>query len=861
MKNPFLYFSECLTFELKFKVTGRLISVQMILNSIDHAEFVGIGFVELVFTVSPHKESLFGSIGVLQPPVVAIWAHFETFEQLAFRGIIPLQAQRGKLRRLMSLTEEAIQQEKDRGVTALERKQAIKRLRNFNQNGKQFEVNEDMVLLYTAVKRIRSRESGGDIRVSPLMLRDWTAKASQSTMLKQAYFIAPKFNNMHFETDDRIKFALLDPLTFDELPAWFDASEFYLIDQVVPRELLGLGVSSLELKLGIQRTKALNRSGAASSIQDAKASIKEDGGHEPSCKCEDAGTVPTTTLETERKHSQERALVTKRRGLLREPSEPEQPGDAVEKICMNLKEEMDKENFFCADRNIPSAYKWFNVLKEHVLEIWGVFSASGSSDASAFVEGLDPVIKRAFKFSVLQLLSTRSFDVLPVFGKDLAVLHSTFPKLLPSLCLAVMSLAEYDITSAGEPKLKGLSLKEVEFFLKSNLQAHFVERRVEALLHKYMQERTLSDKERLPYVKQLREGGLKDIQKVHVDFAEIILGDIPRVEKVRFLLRDQNRYDLLLLWQGEKCKLLLTKPFALKKNTFASLRADDFWYATLSVSGTQECVEAISNPIAKDLVSIFRKLLEVPHQGGTVTVTQEAELFPFVKTLYFELAEHRLGVVRPSSELSILKSDVDNPELRESAFKHFYKVLSSMARSAMKTLDGQAFEMLKAHFEKHGEAPAQKLEPAKLSQDAAPEVHTETEVNGPAPQEKKVPAAGTTGEPTSQDLPTGTHVIVKSGIKKYDGQKGVIAKILSTQYRIAFDKPIAPSLDGEEGKREHTFKKVQVEAVPQIVTPAGKSVLPPKAETPEEAAERKKAKVEAIFGKDDSFDLEEEAAF
>ena len=120
------------------------------------------------------------------------------------------------------------------------------------------------------------------------------------------------------------------------------------------------------------------------------------------------------------------------------------------------------------------------------------------------------------------------------------------------------------MTSAGELTFTGLSLKEREFFLKSSLQAHFIERRVVALLEKYMKDWTLADKERLAFVKLLREGSLTDSQKLHVDFAEIMLGESPRVEKVRYLLRDPSRFDLLLLWQGDKSKLIYTKPFGLK---------------------------------------------------------------------------------------------------------------------------------------------------------------------------------------------------------------------------------------------------------------------------------------------------------
>ena len=155
------------------------------------------------------------------------------------------------------LTQGAVQSDlKSQQLSQAELTQAKKRLDHMKETHSDISSSLETINLFCALRRIKCRLSGReDIRISAPLLRTWKVKTIQTTFLRQTFWIVPRAGNPDLNEDADIRPAILHADDFEEFPQNLDPATVFIVDQKVERSKLRFGVSTLELSIGVARSK------------------------------------------------------------------------------------------------------------------------------------------------------------------------------------------------------------------------------------------------------------------------------------------------------------------------------------------------------------------------------------------------------------------------------------------------------------------------------------------------------------------------------------------------------------------------------------------------------------------------------
>ena len=87
------------------------------------------------------------------------------------------------------------------------------------------------------------------------------------------------------------------------------------------------------------------------------------------------------------------------------------------------------------------------------------------------------------------------------------------------------------------------------------------------------------------------------------------------------------------------------KRFSVKENSFKGTPATTFIEGSVQIAGSEDCIAAVSQPTAKELLGTWRKLLQVTDRGHTYTFVKDPKIYSFLKHLYAELAHMKLDII------------------------------------------------------------------------------------------------------------------------------------------------------------------------------------------------------------------------
>ena len=240
--------------------------------------------------------------------------------------------------------------------------------------------------------------------------------------------------------------AIVDPNTVI-IPSNIDLKSSLIVDQMVPRSVLGPGVLELELatkQSWHHETVGTDTPGSGSRAPNALPAL-------PALDCKPADGAPT--VHPDHQVCEPAAKRSRTGVLLREASDEHGLDKGLDKclddMAQKVRECFDQASFWCSDEAYPFTVSyWLKTFVDHALkENW--------------TSGAEPPVARLFmKFVVKRAVASRCLAALPHFVGHMKRLEAHSPGLMPPLAKPLMRLAE---------KTENLSLEELPLATKTAL--------------------------------------------------------------------------------------------------------------------------------------------------------------------------------------------------------------------------------------------------------------------------------------------------------------------------------------------------------------------------------------------------------
>lgn len=190
---------------------------------------------------------------------------------------------------------------------------------------------EQQVQVACAIRRLL----GNDIRLTQKLLDQWVRKVVYAAKLTRKFWVVPKPRDMGAIP----AVAVIDPASLD-IPQGIDVSTVFIVDQMMPREVLGPGVLELELSAKESWTDPSSRAEPSHS-SSSPAAITNTPGQEdqtthtaPAAAGTGAASAPTAK---------------RARMLDREPSDEQKLDQSLEDMAVKAREAFTASRFYSED--------------------------------------------------------------------------------------------------------------------------------------------------------------------------------------------------------------------------------------------------------------------------------------------------------------------------------------------------------------------------------------------------------------------------------------------------------------------------------------------------------------------------------
>ena len=368
---------------------------------------------------------------------------------------------------VQDITQSAIEAAKESGFSESDKKGAEIALKRLQKKNLEIELDDDMVALYCAIRRIKQDgDPQKDVRISPDLLRHWRGTAYRSVELATDYYIVPKVNAPHWAGNAVVAKCIIPPDEFMELPAGVDTRAFDIMDDWAPREALGPNVRKMKLPAGFRRSKDMEGtqlSTPSSAPRLASAGNLEAGGQAPR-EPEDNGPFRKGV------HATNDTWAAKARKLLRQPSDDtKRLQDAMEEIANEIATEFGEGNFVQHDKMARSAEVWCRKFYENLVALWGDWQQTHPNDDKVanelqFHAEADSFTKGLLGYIVNNLLTNATFDVLPQFVSILVRIRDVLPTFVGTLADVVIQLGQIKLDSQDEVDSSKLKFEEMSLW-------------------------------------------------------------------------------------------------------------------------------------------------------------------------------------------------------------------------------------------------------------------------------------------------------------------------------------------------------------------------------------------------------------
>jgi len=630
------------------------------------------------------------------------------------------------------ITKERIEAQKAAGFSSTEKagaKRSLERLAKQSCNADISKDDDEMIALFCAIRKIKQNgDPNKDVRINPSLLRSFRAEAFRTVELFDEYNVVPKSNYRAWTGNDAnkrlVESCIIPPEEFLELPIGLDTETHYIMDDAAPRNLLGLRVRKLKFKAGMRRSKVLNpeASQSASSSPAARVDAPASAGamalEDSSAPASVAGAPVSAKREAdgpaEGDNWEKRA-----RKLFRKPSDEAQAlRKTMEGICSEIVSEFQKENYVQPDRMRRSAELWFRKFHENLAAQWKDWRTlhSGEDLAScqqSFYDNADPFSKGLPGFVVQNLLEKPTYAVLPAFSTTLKAIQSELSNFVDAMTDVLLQLCDLPLESDQSVDTSRLEVQQLKEWQTSALLEDFLTQRAQKKFE-IAQADTSSDHDtRLKAVNALRGGHVSDEMGASLDVARTFFGNLSKAEKSKYLIKESARFDMLAHWVPGH-KVLDLKPCSVKENAFKPYPATRMVEALFGIVAHDDCISMVANPIAKDLLKTFQKLLRTTDGGETISFAADVATFQLVRALCAELLHVKLGCALDVAADGFVDFALP-PQLAAPLIKNVDKVLGSN----LKKLPGPASRWVAAEGDKMTK-PATKAEEKLSPEKAAP---------------------------------------------------------------------------------------------------------------------------------------------
>jgi hypothetical protein len=739
-------------------------------------------------------------------------------------------------------------------VDASSRQLAVKSL---SRKGNNIEVTEDAVRLYLALRQLLGR-------VSPDLAREWQSKHLVRSCSRREFWVVP-MTNMTAERRAAVlavdQNAIVDASSIARIDPLIDLSANVIVDQIVERKMLGLGVYVTEVTTGTESVLARDPGSSMPALPDLHQIVAAPKPPTPALPDTTTSTTPMQAIEDA---PDEGANVQPARTLEAKSSDESMSGlesDArvAREIASTTIACFEAQRFFSSDPHLPNfAEYWLQSYTSVVCqkyEMW--LSTRGfapqEAHATEFLKSLHPMLAKYPKYVLKSLMNSDALAALPHFVKHLAVLKEKLPALLPNVASAVIRLASFDLNSVTAMPVDDLSLGERQILFKSKLYKEFTTSRIRSKLQAVRAAHSLSDELRHQQVMALTDVVEDDEDKKDVAFARGLFSQMSRRDKVTFLLAGDN-FQRMRQWSPDH-ELLVLQAFLSKDTRFSDIEGKNYDKAVDIFMAEGMCLQDVGNGTLQALLKEYRKAAEC--------VGTDADLSAFVKACFLEFSSFKLGVSGWSAPA--FNAEAVEKEAGKEMSKNISKVMGTNARRVTNAGEAPASALLlKACHDPPATTPLQSEGPtlpagAKISASQAPAAPSAStsEESLQHPDQQSVDQAS-----QSIDFQVGEVVKTSPSVKKIDQRnlRAEITAVLSQHYWIQFQEGVG----GIKGTQLKIPKKNVIAATAPDTSSAAAAHPPPplvpaagtKRSMPEEDAsqvqQRKRAADEAeadsLFG-------------
>ena len=412
---------------------------------------------------------------------------------------------------------------------------------------KGFPDDDDNVLLYLALRK------GCIGRVSDKLFGKWVKKDIVRSCTRREYWVVPAANMTDvrrkriLEVDpeaiwDGSKIARIDPSIV--------LSENFIVDQVVDRNMLGVGAFLTEVTTGSEEVMRGHPSAAVLPLADGpRVSVP------PALAVEIEEPVAPAGAPEAAASTTATGAVGGCRVVMRHPSNVSEGEPSEEGVAHDLAQStvacFAAGRYYTADAHLSDFA--INKVREYVEVMRNKVTQATAFDASserAFAESLTPKLRKYPKYVTKALLNSEAFDHLGHFAGALKDLLEVLPSLVDNLGKALIQLAAFPLTSDGSMQLGFLGLGERHTLRSSKLYKTFEKRRMTAKIAALRAASAMSDAERKASVEALLQAAATDEDKQDLIFARALFSEMAGKEKAMYLF-SSGKIERLRSWMPQ----------------------------------------------------------------------------------------------------------------------------------------------------------------------------------------------------------------------------------------------------------------------------------------------------------------------
>ena len=602
-------------------------------------------------------------------------------------------------------------------VDSTSRKAAVRAIEGY---GSEFKADDDTIRLYLALHALLKPANE---KVTRAMMMSWTQEAFKTSAWNQQVWVVVRLRqpelarvtwfNQELQKEECVGDYMIDPTTVGQLPAGLDAAEIWLVDDYVPKSVLGGGVTNITVSVGAKMYQPV-KVGAPAIADGAVPEPRPQG-----ARISQSPPRAAAAKESEAPPAQ--------RATLKEvPSDPDDvawPVRIGRKSVALVGQGRWKSSLFGCPNNV---LYYFDQYVEHI---------ASAIRAEPNVE-FPPHVLRYIDYISTSLLGHKTYYVIKEYVQRFKQIKDSRASMAHPTLPGFEEVAAHDITSKGFPTMVGLTPETRPRFVQSVFFGDFMEQCVNGRF-RFLQKRraeakgedALSDADLCLEMHALLETEYCEHIKAELQFAATLFSKASALTVIRHLMSDLGHFQMLRQWRADDPRVCF-QPFV--KEPFACASVAAYLKASRVLASDTEITELVKNAVVRACLGDFKSLRACVPKGPEELVRQTVAFAEqlFVEISLKKLGEHAFGGP-PAPAVPVAMPPAE--EWRDTA-KSFHKVVvASYRKYTSEGAPGSAFQLLKSALDTF-EGSGLAVTPAKSMQPTSP---VSSPTQPPQPQQGK----------------------------------------------------------------------------------------------------------------------------